>query len=73
MSHGIGRSGDIMDLQPKAPGLSLLNRLTQYLIKDMLKHIGMKVKRNRNVTKFVPKHNLSQYTCKLGQLPSWFV
>lgn len=38
------RSGNIMDLQPKAPGSSLLNKLTQYLVRDMLRHSGLKVR-----------------------------
>lgn len=38
--HGIGRSGNIYDLQPKAAGSSLLNRLTNSLMKNLLKSIG---------------------------------
>lgn len=43
MSHGIGRSGTLMDVQPKAAGSSILNRLTQYLAQDILHYIGLKV------------------------------
>ena len=32
--HGIGRSGNIYDLQPKAAGSSLLNRLTNSLMRN---------------------------------------
>ena len=38
--HGIGRSGNIYDLQPKAAGSSLLNRLTNSLMRNLLKSIG---------------------------------
>ena len=39
--HGIGRSGNISDLQPKACGSSLLVQLTNSLLKNLLKSIGM--------------------------------
>ena len=39
--HGIGRSGNISDLQPKAVGSSLLNRLTNAMTKNLLTSIGM--------------------------------
>jgi O-phospho-L-seryl-tRNASec:L-selenocysteinyl-tRNA synthase len=37
MAHGIGRSGDIGELQPKAAGSSLLNRLTNRLTVDAIR------------------------------------
>ncbi|XP_061525402.1 O-phosphoseryl-tRNA(Sec) selenium transferase isoform X3 [Phycodurus eques] len=37
LSHGIGRSGDIAAVQPKAAGSSLLNKLTNSLALDVLK------------------------------------
>ena len=39
--HGIGRSGNINDLQPKACGSSLLVQLTNSLLKNLLHSIGM--------------------------------
>ena len=39
--HGIGRSGNINDLQPKACGSSLLTQLTNALLKNLLHYIGM--------------------------------
>ncbi len=39
-SHGIGRSGDIAELQPKAIGSSILNKLTNELLIDFLKISG---------------------------------
>lgn len=40
-SHGIGRSGDITEVQPKAVGSSVLNRLTNELLLDFLKISGI--------------------------------
>lgn len=33
MGHGIGRSGDIKSIQPKATGSSLIYILAEYLVK----------------------------------------
>lgn len=38
--HGIGRSGDIAAVQPKAAGSSLLNKLTNSVVLDVLKLSG---------------------------------
>lgn len=38
--HGIGRSGDIAAVQPKAAGSSLLNKLTNSLVLDILRLAG---------------------------------
>lgn len=38
--HGIGRSGDIAAVQPKAAGSSLLNQLTNSVVLDVLKLSG---------------------------------
>ncbi|KAF7233751.1 hypothetical protein EG68_10546 [Paragonimus skrjabini miyazakii] len=40
LTHGIGRSGDIAAIQPKAPGSSLINRLTNQLVLDWLRKSG---------------------------------
>ncbi|XP_077598407.1 O-phosphoseryl-tRNA(Sec) selenium transferase isoform X2 [Stigmatopora nigra] len=40
--HGIGRSGDIAAVQPKAAGSSLLNKLTNSLVLDILKISGVR-------------------------------
>ncbi len=37
MGHGMGRSGDIMEPQPKAVGSSILVQLTKYLVLDCMK------------------------------------
>ncbi|KAL3317411.1 hypothetical protein Ciccas_003934 [Cichlidogyrus casuarinus] len=39
-SHGIGRSGDLTAIQPKAPGSSLMNQLTNRLVLDLLRKSG---------------------------------
>jgi len=39
--HGIGRSGDITETQPKAAGSSLLHEVTRYLVKDALRISGL--------------------------------
>ncbi|TRY59017.1 hypothetical protein DNTS_012402 [Danionella cerebrum] len=38
--HGIGRSGDIAAVQPKAAGSSLLNKITNSVVLDVLKFTG---------------------------------
>ncbi|KAM7534272.1 hypothetical protein Aperf_G00000114308 [Anoplocephala perfoliata] len=40
LAHGIGRSGDITAIQPKAPGSSLINRLANSLLLDWLRRSG---------------------------------
>uniref|UniRef100_A0A665XF18 O-phosphoseryl-tRNA(Sec) selenium transferase n=1 Tax=Echeneis naucrates TaxID=173247 RepID=A0A665XF18_ECHNA len=40
--HGIGRSGDIAAIQPKAAGSSLLNKLTNSVVLDILKRTGVR-------------------------------
>ncbi|RNA21717.1 O-phosphoseryl-tRNA(Sec) selenium transferase [Brachionus plicatilis] len=40
-SHGIGRSGDLAEVQPKAIGSSVLNKLTNELVLDLLKLSGL--------------------------------
>ena len=41
-SHGIGRSGDITEMQPKAIGSTIVNKLTNQLVLDFLKISGIK-------------------------------
>lgn len=41
--HGIGRSGDIAAIQPKAAGSSLLNKMTNSIVLDILKLSGVYV------------------------------
>ncbi|CAM9310034.1 unnamed protein product [Ectocarpus sp. 4 AP-2014] len=41
LSHGVGRSGDIAEVQPKAAGSSLLAKLTHALAKDALRLAGL--------------------------------
>lgn len=40
LGHGIGRSGDISGIQPKAAGSSLIYKLTKHLAKDAIKICG---------------------------------
>ena len=47
--HGIGRSGDISAVQPKAAGSSLLNKITNSLVLNVIKLAG-KYCVNQNVT-----------------------
>ena len=42
LSHGIGRSGDINAIQPKAAGSSLLNKLTNELVLDAVHILGLR-------------------------------
>lgn len=42
LSHGIGRSGDINAIQPKAAGSSLLNKLTNELVLDAVHVLGLR-------------------------------
>lgn len=39
-SHGIGRSGEITEPQPKAAGASLIARLTNYMVVDVMRIAG---------------------------------
>ncbi|XP_060102200.1 O-phosphoseryl-tRNA(Sec) selenium transferase [Heteronotia binoei] len=40
--HGIGRSGDISAVQPKAAGSSLLNKLTNSIVLDIIRLAGVR-------------------------------
>lgn len=42
LGHGIGRSGDIEESQPKAAGSSLINQLTNSLLLDLIKTMGIR-------------------------------
>lgn len=42
MCHGIGRSGDISESQPKAAGSSLMNQLTNSMLLDFIHIAGVK-------------------------------
>ncbi|KAM9661155.1 O-phosphoseryl-tRNA(Sec) selenium transferase isoform 1-T1 [Morphnus guianensis] len=44
--HGIGRSGDISAVQPKAAGSSLLNKLTNSVVLDVIKLAGVRTVTN---------------------------
>ena len=44
MTHGVGRSGDILAVQPKAAGSSLVATLAQYLALHALQVSGLQVK-----------------------------
>ncbi|KAM8939528.1 O-phosphoseryl-tRNA(Sec) selenium transferase [Pelodytes ibericus] len=43
LTHGIGRSGDISAIQPKAIGSSLLNKITNSVMLDIMKKAGMRL------------------------------
>lgn len=40
LGHGIGRSGDLGEVQPKAAGSSLMNKLTNSLVLDVIRYMG---------------------------------
>ena len=40
MGHGIGRSGDVSAVQPKAAGSSLVAKIAKHLAKDAIKVCG---------------------------------
>lgn len=40
MGHGIGRSGDVSAIQPKAAGSSLIYKLTKHFTKNAIKLCG---------------------------------
>lgn len=42
LGHGIGRSGDLEECQPKASGSSLMNQITNCLILDLVKTMGIR-------------------------------
>jgi O-phospho-L-seryl-tRNASec:L-selenocysteinyl-tRNA synthase len=39
--HGIGRSGDLNDSQPKAAGSTVMAQLTNHLLLDLIKEMGV--------------------------------
>ena len=41
LGHGIGRSGDLTQVQPKAAGSSLINKLTNSILLDVIKISGV--------------------------------
>ena len=47
LAHGIGRSGDITAVQPKAAGSSLLMKLTNSLALDVIKLSGSHANRQK--------------------------
>lgn len=44
MAHGIGRSGDITAIQPKAAGSSLMMKLTNAMVLDTIRIAGKDIK-----------------------------
>ncbi|TGZ37755.1 O-phosphoseryl-tRNA(Sec) selenium transferase [Temnothorax longispinosus] len=42
MGHGIGRSGDLEEVQPKAAGSSLMYKLTNSLVLEVIRYMGVK-------------------------------
>jgi O-phospho-L-seryl-tRNASec:L-selenocysteinyl-tRNA synthase len=41
LGHGFGRSGDLWEIQPKATGSSLMNKLTNSVVLDVICFMGM--------------------------------
>ncbi len=41
--HGVGRSGTLVDPQPKAPGASVMYALTNKLVTDFLRKLGFRI------------------------------
>lgn len=52
MGHGIGRSGDLEEVQPKAAGSSLMYKLTNSLVLEVIRYMG---KRNMWKDIFIKK------------------
>jgi len=40
IGHGIGRSGNIADIQPKAAGSSIMMKLTNCMVTDIIRYAG---------------------------------
>jgi len=40
IGHGIGRSGNITDVQPKAAGSSIMMKLTNCMVTDIIRQAG---------------------------------
>lgn len=40
LAHGVGRSGDLAENQPKAAGSSLMYTLTNAIVLDLVRHMG---------------------------------
>jgi len=40
IGHGIGRSGNIADIQPKAAGSSIMMKLTNHMVADAIRLAG---------------------------------
>jgi len=43
-AHGVGRSGEITEPQPKAAGASLVSKLTSYLVIDAMRVAGLHIR-----------------------------
>ena len=54
LGHGIGRSGDISEIQPKAAGSSLISKLTNSFVVDILKMAGTLIMTFCNLASNVP-------------------
>lgn len=50
LAHGIGRSGNIAEVQPKAPGSAIIQKLTCKMAKQMTKVAGLKVPKDWKAT-----------------------
>ncbi|KYQ51108.1 O-phosphoseryl-tRNA(Sec) selenium transferase [Trachymyrmex zeteki] len=46
MGHGIGRSGDLEEVQPKAAGSSLMYKLTNSLVLEVIRYMGKESRRH---------------------------
>ncbi|XP_039677734.1 O-phosphoseryl-tRNA(Sec) selenium transferase isoform X2 [Perca fluviatilis] len=67
--HGIGRSGDIAAIQPKAAGSSLLNKLTNSVVLDILKLSGFEPVVVENVLEGDElRTDLEAVECKIKEL-----
>lgn len=44
MGHGIGRSGDLEEVQPKAAGSSLMYKLSNALVLEVMRYMGKIIK-----------------------------
>ena len=66
--HGIGRSGNINDLQPKACGSSLLAKLTNAILKNLLFSIGLTFIKDILIFPFATGMSLTMCFLTLKQL-----
>ncbi|XP_037896598.1 O-phosphoseryl-tRNA(Sec) selenium transferase-like isoform X3 [Glossina fuscipes] len=61
--HGIGRSGDLLDAQPKAVGSTIVAQLSNALVLDVIRLQGINLKKRRPPAKYVLWSRIDQKSC----------